>query len=850
MFSTQHLTLRPKAIAVLVLCPPFFLSQNQEKRKKHFLLSTVLTPPPPPPPRERGRSICSSPPCFHHHQRERERGRSICSSAPCYHHQQPGRPLYLSLPSITTTSAQAMASLANLLISLFSLNLMLLHAPAPAVCDDLGAGLSPNHSTYIVLLRPPVDAGSDEDHRWWQDSFLPTPLAGSDEPRLIHTYTNVFTGFAARLTEAELALVSKRAEFVRAFPNQLWRPTTTHTQEFLGLKRDAGLWRDTNYGKGVIIGVVDTGIYAAHPSFDDNGIPPPPSKWKGSCHGTAAAHCNNKLIGAKFITVNDSGDVIGHGTHTSSTAAGNFVSGASAQGLGRGTAAGTAPRAHLAMYSMCTLRGCDSADIVAGIDEAIKDGVDVLSLSLAPVFDVEFSRDPVVIGALSAVAKGIVVVAAAGNNGPEFFIANSAPWLLTVAAGSVDRSFETVVQLGNGNHINGEAFNQVSNSSSKPKPFPLYLDKHCKSSPGRNVAGKIVICHSTGPMNDTGPSINKFDICGIMSAGAAGVVLINRKAAGFTTLLEDYGNVVQVTVADGNNIIEYVRTTSKASAKVIYKNTVLGVRPSPTVAAFSSRGPSTFSPGVLKPDILAPGLNVIAAWPPLTMLGSGPFHIKSGTSMSTPHVSGVAALIKSSHPDWSAAATKSAILTTADITDSTGGPILDEQHQRATAYAMGAGHVNPTKAIDPGLVYDLGITEYAGYICALLGDKGLAVIARDPMLSCKMLPKIPEAQLNYPTITVPLKKKPFTVNRTVTNVGPENSIYTLKMEVPKSLTVRVYPETLMFSKAGEKITYSMTVSRHRNGREKSLEGSISWVSSKHVVRSPIVAVAGLVSPLL
>ncbi|KAF6995640.1 hypothetical protein CFC21_012102 [Triticum aestivum] len=733
-----------------------------------------------------------------------------------------------------------MASFANLLISLFSLTLTLLHAPAPAVCDDLGAGLSPSHRTYIVLLRPPVDAGSEDDHRWWQDSFLPTPLAGSHEPRLIHTYTEVFTGFAVRLTEADLAMVSQRKEFVRAFPDHLWRPSTTHTPKFLGLEKDAGLWRDTNYGEGVIIGVVDTGIYAGHPSFDDSGIPPPPSKWKGSCHGTAAAHCNNKLIGAKFITVNDSGDVIGHGTHTSSTAAGNFVSGASAQGLGRGTAAGTAPRAHLAMYSMCTLRGCDSVDIIAGIDEAIKDGVDVLSLSLAPIYDVEFSADPVAIGALSAVAKGIVVVAAAGNNGPKSFLANSAPWLLTVAAGSVDRSFETVVQLGNGNHINGEAFNQITNSSSKPKSFPLHLNKHCKSLPGRNVAGKIVICHSTGPMNDTGPSINKTDISAIISAGAAGVVLINRKAAGFTTLLEDYGNVVQVTLANGNNITEYVRTTSKASAKVIYKNTVLGVRPSPTVAAFSSRGPGTFSPGVLKPDILAPGLNVIAAWPPLTMLGSGPFHIKSGTSMSTPHVSGVAALVKSCHPDWSAAAIKSAILTTADIMDSTGGPILDEQHQRATAYAMGAGHVNPTKAVDPGLVYDLGITEYAGYICALLGDQDLAFITRDPRLSCKMLPKIPEAQLNYPTITVPLKTRPFTVHRTATNMGPSNSIYTLKMEIPKSLTVRVYPETLVLSKAGQKIRYSLTVSSSDSESSNFMEGSLSWVSVTHVVRSPIV----------
>ncbi|XP_037414001.1 subtilisin-like protease 3 [Triticum dicoccoides] len=497
------------------------------------------------------------------------------------------------------------------------------------------------------------------------------------------------------------------------------------------------------------------------------------------------------------------------------------------------------------MYRVCIILGCASSDIVAGLDEAVKDGVDVLSLSLGPFFDVNFTDDPVAIGTFNAVAKGVVVVAAAGNNGPRSFIANSAPWLLTVAAGSVDRSFQTVVQLGNGEHISGEAFNQTANSSSNSAP--LYWNKHCKSSlAGRNVSGKIVICHNTGPMNDTGSAINQSDISGIMSAGAAGIVLINRKDAGFTTLLEDYcSDVVQVTVADGNDIIEYARATSKASAKVIYKNTVLGVRPSPTVAAFSSRGPSTFSPGVLKPDILAPGLNIIAAWPPLTILGSGPFNIRSGTSMSTPHVSGIAALVKSSHPDWSAAAIKSAILTTADITDSAGGPILDEQHQRATAYAMGAGHANPIKAIDPGLVYDLSITEYAGYICALLGDQGLATIARDPTLSCKMLPKIPEAQLNYPSITVPLRSRPLTVNRTVTNVGPINSVYTLKMEVPKSLTVRVYPETLVFSKVGQKNTFSITVSRHRSVGSKALQGSLSWVSKKHVVRSPIVA-----SPLL
>lgn len=116
----------------------------------------------------------------------------------------------------------------------------------------------------------------------------------------------------------------------------------------------------------------------------------------------------------------------------------------------------------------------------------------------------------------------------------------------------------------------------------------------------------------------------------------------------------------------------------------------------------------------------------------------------------------------------------------------------------------------------------------------------MEIIARDPGLSCKMFPKIPEAQLNYPSMTVPLKTKPFTVNRTVTNVGPPNSVYTLKLNVPKSLTVCVYPEVLVFSKAGEKLTYSMTVSSHGNDSSNFMEGSLTWVSVTHVVRSPIV----------
>jgi len=244
---------------------------------------------------------------------------------------------------------------------------------------------------------------------------------------------------------------------------------------------------------------------------------------------------------------------------------------------------------------------------------------------------------------------------------------------------------------------------------------------------------------------------------------------------------------------------------------------------------------------VLKPDVLAPGLNILAAYPPKTLLGAGPFDVLSGTSMSTPHSSGIAALIKNAHPGWSPAAIKSAIMTTSDAVDRSGGPILDEQRRNADAYATGAGHVNPARAADPGLVYDLGAADYAGYICALLGEAALAVIARDSSLSCAKLPKTPEAELNYPAITVPLQPAPFTVRRTVTSVGPAAVTYMAEVLAPKSLTVRVSPGTLVFTKAGEKKTFSVTVSSQGGD---VLEGSLSWVSGKHVVISPIIAAAG------
>ncbi|CAL5014123.1 unnamed protein product [Urochloa decumbens] len=546
---------------------------------------------------------------------------------------------------------------------------------------------SSKYQLYIVLLkpRPDSDAMDMATRQSWYRSFLPAgDLTDSGQPRLVHSYKALFDGFCARLTEAEVEVMSKKPGFGRWFPDGTMELMTTRTPAFLGLSKDAGLWRNSSYGRGVIIGMMDSGINSGHPSFDDHDMPPPPARWKGVCTGSGT-RCNNKLIGARSFMLADGGDPAdndGHGTHTASTAAGNFVEDASVYKLAAGTASGIAPGAHLAAYKVCG-KGCSYTSIIYGMDAAVGDGVDVISASIA--------------------GKG-----------------------------------------------------------------------------------------ST------------------------------------RTLLKEYARYPD------------------AAALLSYNAVELGVDvESPAVAAFSSRGPSPNTPGVLKPDVIAPGLNILAASVPRARW---PFAFKSGSSMATPHVSGVAALIKSLHPDWSPAAIKSAIMTTADVLDNNGLLIMDEQHNGAGAFSMGAGHVSPTRAVDPGLVYDLNVTDYAGYFCDLFGEEEdqayaediLADVVRDLNLTCSDLPKIPEAQLNYPTIMVPIDDPGVvTVQRTLTNVGPGAETYTAKFYIPDDdINSDVSPDTLHFSQTGERLTFNVSI--EYQATKDLIEGSLIWASDKHTVRSTLV----------
>ncbi|XP_062209647.1 subtilisin-like protease 4 [Phragmites australis] len=725
----------------------------------------------------------------------------------------------------------------------------------------LAVSYAQERKNYVVHLVP-REEGSTDSVEEWHRSFLPEATldsAGDDGPRIIYSYSHVLPGFAARLTEEEAERLRNREGCLRLYPEEFLPLATTHSPGFLGLHLGKdGFWSRSGFGRGVVIGLLDTGIMPSHPSFGDAGLPPPPKKWKGTCEFKAIAGggCNNKVIGARAFgsaAINSTAppvDDAGHGTHTASTAAGNFVENADVRGNAHGTASGMAPHAHLAIYKVCARSRCSIMDIVAGLDAAVKDGVDVLSFSISATDGAQFNYDLIAIATFKAMEHGIFVSAAAGNGGPTAgTITNGAPWMLTVAAGTMDREIRTTVRLGNGQEFDGESLYQPRNNTAG-RQLPLVFPGHngdpdardCSSLVEAEVSGKVVLCESRSITEhvEQGQTVSAY--------GGAGMILMNKAAEGYTTFADAHVlPASHVSYAAGSKIASYIKSTAKPTATITCRGTVMGSSPAPSVAFFSSRGPNKASPGILKPDITGPGMNILAAWAPNELHPEFaddvrlPFFMESGTSMSTPHLSGIAAIIKSLHPTWSPAAIKSAIMTSANTADHAGVPIKDEQYRRASFYAMGAGYVNPSRAVDPGLVYDLNTNDYIAYLCGLgIGDDGVTEIVHRNV-SCAKLKRITEAELNYPSLVVKLLSQPITVHRTVTNVGTANSVYTAVVEMPnKEVSVIVRPPMLHFSKVNEMQSFTVTVRWNGQPAVAGAEGNLKWVSNEHVVRSPIV----------
>lgn len=751
---------------------------------------------------------------------------------------------------------------------------------------------SSEKQTYIVHMDKTKITALDTSlgkSTSWYEAILNTITKSSatqeeeeenSTPQLLYIYETAISGLAVKLSPNQLESLKKIDGFISAAPDEMLSLHTTHSPNFLGLKAGKGLWGAPNLATDVIIGIVDTGIWPEHVSFKDSGMSPVPSRWKGTCEeGTkfAASNCNRKLIGARAFfrgyessrgRINETAeyrsarDSQGHGTHTASTAAGNLVPKASFLGMAKGTAGGMRYTARIAVYKACFSLGCSGSDVLAAVDQAVRDGVDVLSLSLGGTSG-PYHSDNMAIASFGAVKNGVFVSCSAGNSGPSSStVANVAPWITTVGASYLDRSFPTTVKLGNGQILRGSSLysGKLTNQLSL-----VYGEtaggqgaEYCTDGSLRPelVKGKIVICQK---------GINSWARKGeqVKISGGAGMILVNTEDEGEEVLAEPHNlPATSLGASAATSIKDYVSSGKKPTASIVFEGTVYG-NPAPMMAGFSSRGPSSVGPDVIKPDLIAPGVNILAAWPPnvsptrlTTDRRSVLFNIISGTSMSCPHVSGLAGLLKSLHRDWSPAAIKSALMTTAYTLDNKRAPISDAgsseiSSKLATPFAFGSGHVDPERAANPGLVYDISTEDYLNYLCSLnYTSSQIALLSRGDFACPDDGVFLQPGDLNYPSFAVLFDANAednnnitLTYKRTVTNVGKSPASYSVQVTEPEGVSVMVEPRVLSFKKVGEKLSYK--VSFVSVGGSKSLAtssfGSLTWVSAGKLftVRSPI-----------
>ncbi|CAN7121991.1 unnamed protein product [Brassica rapa subsp. narinosa] len=635
----------------------------------------------------------------------------------------------------------------------------------------------------------------------------------SIDGRLVRSYKRSFNGFAARLSEPEREKIAEMEGVVSVFRSEKLHIQTTASWDFMGLKEGNNTKRNPAVESDTIIGLIDTGIWPESESFSDKGFGPPPKKWKGVCSGGKNFTCNNKLIGARDYTREGTRDLDGHGSHTSSIAAGNAVAGTSFFGIGNGTARGGVPAARIAAYKVCTSTECGSEAVLSAFDDAIADGVDFISISIGGGAARRYEEDTTAIGAFHAMAKGILTVNSAGNSGPKpTSVGSVAPWILTVGASTTNREFLTKVVIQNGKTLSGRSVNAFDLQG---KNYPLVFQ-------GSEAKGKILV------------SVYSF------SSDVA-----------VATITKDYKNYATISSRplsalspdDFDFLVSYVNSTKSIQGTVLKTEAEFNQK-APKVASFSSRGPNPIAVDLLKPDITAPGVEILAAYSPL---GSPTeyidqrhvnYSVLSGTSMSCPHVTGVAAYIKTFHPDWSPSMIQSAIMTTAWSMNASDTGVA------STEFAYGAGHVDPIAALNPGLVYELDKADHITFLCGLNYTSKTLKLITGEAVTCtgNTLPR----NLNYPSMSAKVSEpnSSFTVtfNRTVTNLGTPNSTYKSQIVLNHGtkLSVKVSPDVLFMKSVNEKQSFTVTVSGDNIDPKLPSSASLIWSDGTHNVRSPIV----------
>lgn len=677
----------------------------------------------------------------------------------------------------------------------------------------------------------------------------------------LYNYNYTVAGFSARLTRAQVAQLRGTEGVLSVTHSGVRKLDTSTTPAMLGLTGDSGVWQrqfggTEHAGEGVIVGIIDSGIHPEHPSF----APLPASstddevkaRFRGTCDkGQEEPYftCNNKLIGGRYfvdaIAGSDTPPVdaeylsprgyASHGTHTASTAAGNYGVDAVVDGVSHGAISGMAPAARVADYKVCwTISdagddSCYEADIVAAVEAAVADGVDVLNYSISGSLDSSIS--PEELAFMNAATAGVFVAASAGNSGPDAStVAHNVPWLTTVAAGTHDRSSTASVTLGNGKAYEGAgsgtavpsaplvASTAVGKAGADPEQVRLCAPDTLDPA---KVKDTIVAC-------DRGVIARVDKSRAVKQAGGVGMILINTSP---NSLNADFQLVPTVHLDDvqGKEVKAYLAAGGSPTAEIAASTTTTGA-PGAKVASFSSRGPALAGSGdLLKPDIMAPGVDVLAGTVPNDLEYGRSFDLMSGTSMSSPHIAGIAALVIAAHPDWTPMQVKSALMTTATTLDNKGEPITTDSGGAAGPLDYGSGWVVPSGAFSPGLVYDSSVTDWRRYLCGTGEFKGR---------QCRISGKIDPSDLNTPSIAIGALVDTQTVTRTVTSVASTAQTYSVSVAAPDGVAVKVSPATFTVE-PGKSVTLKITITRTTAPLGGYAFGALTLQSDSYAVRSPI-----------